>query len=63
MNTIKKLFAKPSAASLAQQEYEDAQRHLLQHQASHEYHANMVKYYEQSIKRLSNYIQKETETA
>lgn len=61
MKMIKKLFAKPSATSIAQQEYEEAQRQLLRHQAQNEYHANMVKFYEQNIKRLSTYIQKETE--
>ena len=61
---LKKIFAKPSATAIAQNELEEAQRNLLRHQAQSEYHANMVKFYEQNIKRLSAYVKPEvTETA
>ena len=56
---VKKLLTKPSATVLAQQELEEAQRQLLRHQAQNEYHASMVKFYEQNIKRLSTYVQRE----
>ena len=55
MISIKKIFAKPSAASLAQNEKEEAERQLLRHQSENEYHANMVRYYEQVVLRLSEY--------
>ncbi len=59
MNLLKKLFAKPSAQTLAVQELEDSQRQLLSYQTQAEYTAQMCKFYQEKIKRLSGYVQRE----
>lgn len=59
---LKTLFEKPSALTLARQSLEDAQRQLLQHQSQAEYHASMVRFYDQAIRRLQAYIKHEGDT-
>jgi hypothetical protein len=56
MNYIKKLFATPSAESIALRELEDAKRKLLEAQTTREYAESMAKFREQQIKRLTAYI-------
>jgi len=53
---MKKLWATPSAESLALRELEDAKRKLLDSQTAREYAESMVKFREQQIKRLTTYI-------
>lgn len=57
------VFRKPSAATLAQRELEEAQRELLQAQSSAEYAANLVQYHRARIARLKIFVTKEGETA
>ena len=52
-------FKKPSALELARQALEDAQRQQLLHLSQRDYHTNMANYYEQTIRRLSAYVQHE----
>ena len=59
MNTIKKLFQKPSARVLAQQELEEAKRQLLRSYAAAEYHQKMSAYYDQAVRRLTTYLKAE----
>ena len=49
-------FRKPSAASIAQRELEEAQRQLLSAQSAAEYAAQMSVYHAARIKRLTTYI-------
>lgn len=52
------LFRKPSAKSMAQDEYEECERQLLKHSAAAAYHAKIAEYYSNSIARLGTYIKK-----
>lgn len=54
-----RLWAKPSAASLALAELEEAQRQLLASQTAQEYAANMAKYHAQRIARLRAFLREE----
>lgn len=54
-------FKKPSALELARQALEDAQRQQLLHLSQRDYHTNMANYYEQTIRRLSAYVQSHEE--
>ena len=54
-------FKKPSALELARQALEDAQRQQLLHLSQRDYHTNMANYYEQTIRRLSGYVQSHEE--
>lgn len=56
---LKKLFTKPSAKVIATTDLEEAKRQLLASQAAAEYHSNMVKYYEQVVRRLTVYVKAE----
>ena len=53
---LKKLWATPSAEVLALRELEEAKRKLLDAQTSREYADSMVKFREQQIKRLTEYL-------
>lgn len=53
------LFKKPSAKSLAQVDLEEAERQVLVHRASADYHAKMSEYYAKTVKRLSDYVKEE----
>lgn len=52
MNFLKKLFALPSAAVLAQKELDEARRELLSAQTARDYADAIVKYNEARIARL-----------
>lgn len=56
IDSLKNLFAKPSAAVVAQRDLEEAKRLLLRQQSSSEYHARMVQYYTDMVRRLTAYI-------
>jgi len=49
-------FRKPSAETMALKELEEAKRQLLDAQSGAEYAANMTRYHQDRIKRLSNYL-------
>lgn len=51
-NWIVELFRKPSAQVLAQREYEEAQRSLLECQRMQDYYDNMVKFNSTRIAKL-----------
>lgn len=51
-----KLFKKPTASVLAVNELEEAQRQLLISQAAAAYHAKMAEYYQETVDRLSGYL-------
>lgn len=53
---LMKLFRKPSALSLAQQELEDAQRRLLEAQSGYEYAKRIADYHADRINRLTKYL-------
>lgn len=48
-------FHKPPAAEIAKQTLEEHQRQLLESQSAAAYHAKMVEFYQESIKRLKGY--------
>ena len=52
------MFSKTPAKTLAQEEYEEAQRQLLKHESAAAYHAKVAEYYSSSIHRLGAYIKK-----
>jgi hypothetical protein len=56
MNQLKKLWATPSAESIALRELEEAKRKLLDAQTGREYADSMCKFREAQIKRLTAYI-------
>ena len=49
-------FRKPSAASIAQRELEEAQRQALAHRSAAEYHLKLSEYSDGLVKRLTAYI-------
>ena len=63
IETIKRMYAPPSAEQLALRELEDAKRRLLEAQSGREYADSMCKYHEARIKRLTTYLHKATEEA
>ncbi len=60
-NTMNRLniFKKPSAKSIAQVDLEEAERQVLVHRASADYHTKMAEYYAETVRRLSEYIKEE----
>ena len=56
INQLKKLWATPSAESIALRELEEAKRKLLDAQTGREYADSMCKFREAQIKRLTAYI-------
>lgn len=50
-------FKKPTALELAHDALEDARRQHLLHLSQRDYHTNMANYYEQTVRRLSAYVQ------
>lgn len=56
MKALLHVLKPPSAATLAQQELEEAQRGLLQAQSAAEYARSLATYHEQRIKRLKAYL-------
>ena len=54
------LFKKPSARSIAQIDLEEAERQVLIHSASANYHAKMTDYYKETVQRLTEYIKEPT---
>jgi len=56
MRTLIHLFKKPTAFTIAQQTYEQVQRDLLEQESAAEYHAKMVEYHKQTLRRLSSYL-------
>lgn len=54
------LFKKPSARSIAQIDLEEAERQVLIHSASANYHAKMADYYKETVQRLAEYIKEPT---
>ena len=61
MKHLTKLWAIPTAETLALRELEDAKRKLLQAQTAREYADSMCKYREAQIKRLTVYLHNLTE--
>lgn len=59
---LNSLFKKPSAKSIAQVDLEEAERQVLIHSASANYHAKMAEYYKETVKRLSEYVKEEQTT-
>lgn len=53
------LFKKPSAKSIAQVDLEEAERQVLIHAASANYHTKMSEYYKETVKRLTDYVKEE----
>ena len=51
-----KLFKKPTASVLAVNELEEAQRQLLASQAAQAYHTKMTEYYQETVARLTGYL-------
>jgi hypothetical protein len=56
MKLLKTIFQKPSPASMAQAELEEAQRSLLAAQTAKDYATNMVLYHETRIHRLNKFL-------
>lgn len=56
MRYIISLFQKKSVFDLASKEMDEAQRALLMHQRGSEFHAQMIKYYENKITRLGKML-------
>ena len=56
INSIRRLFVKPSAEVLAQIEYDDARRELLQAQSTLELYESYVTYHQQRIARLRSFL-------
>ena len=56
IDTVKKLWATPSAEVIALKELEEAKRQLLESQTTREYADSMCKFREAQIKRLTAYI-------
>jgi hypothetical protein len=54
---LTKLFQKPSAKTLAQQDLEESQRQLLAYQSEAERCASMSAYLQEKINRLNAYLQ------
>jgi len=52
-------FRAPSARVLAQKEFEEAQRSLLEARSATEYAASMVTYHESRVVRLAEYLRSE----
>jgi hypothetical protein len=61
MKYLTKMWAIPTAETLALRELEDAKRKLLQAQTAREYADSMCKYRESQIKRLTAYLHNLTE--
>lgn len=59
IETIKKVFSKPSPANMAEEELENAKRELLRHTTAMEYSKHMANYYTGVIERLKRTINKE----
>lgn len=55
-----RLFRKPSAILLAQQELEEAQRSVLEAQTGRDYAQRMVDYHQDRIARLADYLRGQT---
>lgn len=53
---LRDMFRKPSAEVLAQREYEDARRSLLECQRMRDYYENMANFQSVRISRLRNLI-------
>ena len=53
---ITAMFRKRSVYDIAAKELEEAQRSLLGHQRSEEFHAHMIQYYETKITRLDRML-------
>ena len=56
MITLPAIFKQPSALQIAQRSYDQVQRDLLAQEATAEYHAKMVEYHKQTLRRLTNYL-------
>lgn len=54
----KHLSKKPSPRELAEKDLEEARRQILSHQASAKYHTKMTEYYQDTIIRLTNHLEK-----
>lgn len=59
--SIAKIFASPSAETLALRELQTARRSLLEAQSAREYAESMCKYHEARVKRLTAYLHSATE--
>jgi hypothetical protein len=53
---VRQVFTPPSSLVIAARDLEESKRQLLKYQDSRELADNMCKYYEQKIKRLTNYL-------
>jgi hypothetical protein len=59
MYWFQKFFKRPSVHAIALNELEEAQRCLLASQGAAKYHAKMSEYYQDTIIRLTNFLNKE----
>jgi hypothetical protein len=59
LNTLIKIFSKPSATELAYRELEDAQRHLLEFQKQRDYYAKLSEFSEVRIASLKRRLAQE----
>lgn len=59
ITSLVNLFVPPKARSLAEKELEEAKRRMLQHQSASHYHAKMAEHHQDTILRLSRFIQNE----
>jgi hypothetical protein len=55
---LRRIYKKPTATVIAVNDLEEAQRQLLTHQAAETYHAKMTEYYQETVDRLSTYLNK-----
>jgi len=58
---VREMFSKPSAEELAQREYEEARRNLLQCQRMREYYDSMCRFETKRIKRLQEMLKVEVD--
>lgn len=56
LHALKKVFRKPSATTLAQQELEDAKRELLVAQTQADHARRTVDYQQDRVTRLTSYL-------
>ena len=54
----KKLVRKPTPKEMAIKDLEEARCQILVHQASAKYHSKMTEYYQDTIIRLTNHLEK-----
>lgn len=54
----KEMVKKPTPKEMATKDLEEARRQILVHQAASKYHTKMTEYYQDTITRLMNHLEK-----